>query len=254
MIMNALSDRLKYLVDLKLEQDLSTEEEQELSALLDTEPGARQYLLEMQQLHDRLIKAAPSLSPPELGPLVMSEISRVQQSKRSSDSAPVRLSMKTLNRQWLRYAAVLAAGLLLGSAMSWLLLSEARLSDTRRAAGSMVVQSGQSSRLSGEGYQVQISPVSTRDLSVIILSVTSEEEIEVILQYDSRIFRLDKARYLRHSGPVRAQSSAGGLHLFLQGEAVFQLDVIKSPGLQAPVSFELISRGIRLEQGEMLIQ
>ncbi len=251
--MKARIKELETLVNQKLDGTLTSDGQQALDEILFSSEEARQYLREMEKLDDLLRAAAIERVQPDLSSNVMERIDQEHHSGFLRGNKSLIRRVRQKSRQLMRYAALLAIGLLLGSGLTLALLPGGLSLDRDDLAGAMSARSGHKMAIAQNDWQIQINPVVVQEMTLLVLSVSAEQPIEINISYDPQAYRLVRARYL--SGIDRGASMlTGGVRFEVNGEAVYQLVLNKHSGLTAPLALEVTKNGQVEHYREILIQ
>ncbi len=247
-----MAKRLEYLVAQKLDGTLAGEERKELDQLLAASEDHRKYLRQMEQLEEGLKQAAQKRVQQDFSPKVMERI-RVKKSPGTRRSNIVTGHFRAGSRQLLRYAAILLIGLVVGSALTLVVLPGRIMPDPTDVAATMSARSGQKLSFSQDSWQMHIHPMVVDQMVIVVVSASSIHPMDIRLAFDTQAYRFIRARYLSgmDAGSVM---QAGAVHFGVEGEAVYQLVLQQIPGMTAPFLLEVVQDGRIVYQSDIIVQ
>lgn len=247
-----MAKRLEYLVAQKLEGTLTAEDREELNRLLAVSSDARRYLQQMEDLEAALMRSAEIRTQPDLSKGVMERI-RAKRSPGTRRSNIVTGHFRAGSRQLLRYAAILLIGLVVGSALTLVVLPGRIMPDPTDVAATMSARSGQKLSFSQDSWQMHIHPMVVDQMVIVVVSASSVQPMDIRLAFDTQAYRFIRARYLSgmDAGSVM---QAGAVHFGVEGEAVYQLVLQQIPGMTAPFLLEVVQDGRIVYQSDIIVQ
>ncbi|MDR4987506.1 MAG: hypothetical protein RG741_01550 [Bacteroidales bacterium] len=240
--MSKISSELEVLVNRKLDGTISREELDALHRILSESEDVRRYLRDMEELDASLRNFVRAPAVPDMSPSVMERIRQDRERVFGSDSKSLPLMIRFQGRALLRYAAMLAIGILLGSVVTLMVQPGRLLTDSREMAGTMAARSGQKMAFAQDDWQVQVNPMVVDNMVILVLTAAADDPIEVTLSFDTEAYRLLRARYL--SGremheTVRADRISFGV----QGKTHYQIVLNKNTGFTGPFVLEVLQEG-----------
>lgn len=250
--MAAIAKRLESLVARKLDGTLTAEEREELDQLLATSEEHRKYLQQMEQLEKGLKQRAQKRVQADLSLKVMERI-QAKKSPGARRSNIVAGNFRAGSRQLMRYAAILLIGLVVGSALTLVLLPGRIMPDPTDVAATMSARSGQKLSFSQNSWQMHIHPMVVDQMVIVVVSASSADPMDIRLAFDTQAYRFIRSRYLSgmDAGSVM---QAGAVHFGVEGEAVYQLVLQQIPGMTAPFLLEVVQDGRIVYRSDINIQ
>ncbi len=247
-----MAKRLEYLVDQKLDGTLTGKGRKELDQLLAASEDHRKYLQHMEQLEEGLKQTAQRRVQPDFSPKVMERL-QAKKSPGTGRSNIITGHFMAASRPLLRYAAILLIGLVVGSALTLVLLPGRIIPDPMDVAATMSARSGQKLSFNQDGWQMHIHPMVVDQMVIVVVSASSEHPMDIRLAFDTQAYRFIRARYLsgRDAGSVM---QAGAVHFGVEGEAVYQLVLQQIPGMTAPFLLEVVQDGRIVYQSDIIVQ
>jgi len=247
-----MAKRLEYLVARKLDGTLTGDERKEFDQLLAASEDHRKYLQQMEQLEEGLKQRAQKRVQPDFSPKVMERI-RAKKGPGTGRSNIVRGHFMEASRPLLRYAAILLIGLVVGSALTLVLLPGRIIPDPTDVAATMSARSGQKLSFSQNSWQMHIHPMVVDQMVIVVVSASSVHPMDIRLAFDTQAYRFIRSRYLSgmDAGSVM---QAGAVHFGVEGEAVYQLVLQQIPGMTAPFLLEVAQDGRIVYQSDINIQ
>jgi hypothetical protein len=244
--MNTINDKIKKLVDRKIGGTLRKEDQRELDKILSSSGAARTYLERMESLHRSLEAAGKEKETVDISREVMERVRRLHAGKPPGGTFRITPRIHAFNRQSMRYAAVLLAGLLLGSAATYTIYSGGRDIGRDRARATMSGSQGLAMDASGDTWQVFTQPLAMDGLSLLVVSLKTREEATVRIRFDHNALRLESTRFLRGGDAATSRAAAGQLVVESAGDVVFQM-------VCRPLSERKTSLSLSLEQGGQFV-
>lgn len=251
--MKAITQKLKRLVDKKLEGALQESEHEELQQLLSQSEEARAYALQMETLHRSLQQAGSEKVFVDISRDVMDRVKAGMPKK--EQAKVIRLSSRLMkhNKQIMKYAAILVVGLMLGSAATFILLHGS--SETKQVNMSATISGRSLQPVSHieDSWQVQIQPVASTDRVVLMVNLRSALPVMLTLRYDQQVFRLESTRFLNHDNTPEASLLSGVFQIESDGDQGFHLLFHRHPGMSSPMVLEVVENGVNVYQKEIVI-
>lgn len=187
-----ITNELKHLVNLKLENSLSVSEQQRLDVLLSASEDARLYLRQMEEMDASLRNIAGPVSHTDISGIVMHRIRAKQEVPKQvrSLSLTERLSMQS--RPLLHYAAILVIGVMIGSALTMVFSTGMLPGDRHAASGTMGAGGGRGMTMSEDDWQLQMQAMVMDQTITMVMNAFASEDVQVGISYDPAVYRLIK--------------------------------------------------------------
>ena len=242
------SNRLEELVNKKLDGQLSEQENFELEKLVLDSKEAKAHLEKMQLLHAALARAAGESKSADVSQEVMK---RITNKAFPQNSAKVR-SLFRMNIT--RYAAILVIGLLLGSMLTYLWLSDPARIDSIDARASIASQGSKSYFYSGAGWMISLNHYMVENEIVIYFVSRSENDMNVQMQFNPQVFRIENAVCVGCGFTPQIDAFRGMINFYVNGEVVYKAHLKNPGGIQMPVPFEIKRDDEILYNGEIFLR
>jgi hypothetical protein len=243
-----ISKRLEELVNKMLDGQLTPKERLELEELVSASADAETYFKQMQQLHASLSEVELESKNIEVSQEVMKRVGG-----NTGFTGPT-IMRTLLNRNTMRYAAILVIGLLLGSMLTYVLLSDTNRINRIDASATLSGQGNKSYFYSGEGWMINFNPyVLDNEISFIIIS-RSEDSIDVHLSFNPQAYKIENANCVGCGFAQKVDTFRGLVDFSVSGEVVYRVLLKNITGGQIPVLFEIKRKGDLLYNGEIFIR
>ena len=251
--MKAITKKLKRLVDKKLEETLLEGEHEELLQLLSQSHEARVYAAQMETMHQSLQEAGKEKVMVDMSEAIMDSVKSATPTRKEAKVIRLSMHMLAYNKQILKYAAILVAGLLLGSAATFMLLHGTAGNGHDNMSATISGRSLQPVSYKEDALQLQIQPVVSTDKVVLMVNLRSASPVVLTLRYDQQVFRLESTRFLSYDYAPEASSLSGQFQLQSDGDQVFHLLFNRHPGMPSPLVMEVVQNGTPIYQKEIFI-
>jgi hypothetical protein len=251
--MKAITPTLKQLVDKQLDGTLQAGEQEKLQQMLSESEEVRLYATQMEILHRSLQQAGEEKVCIDISGEVMDRVRTGSPNKKQAKI--IRLSSRIIsnNRQLMKYAAILLAGLLLGSAATLILLKETADTNPDHMSATISGRSLPPLIYKEDAWGMQIQPVVSADRVVLMINLQSSSPASMTLHYDQQVYRLESTRYLSYDTIPEASSHAGLFQIASEGNQVFHLLFKRHPDMPSPMVIDVMQNGTIIYQREILM-
>jgi hypothetical protein len=243
-----VSKRLEELANKMLDGQLSQKESLELEELVSASAEARTYLEQMQQLHSSLTEAALESKNIEVSQEVMKRVGG-----NTGFTGPT-IIRTLLNRNTMRYAAILVIGLLLGSMLTYVMLSDLNRINRVDARATLTNQGNKSYFYSGAGWMINFNHYALDNQIGLIVISRAEDSIDVHLSFNPQAYKIENASCVGCSFATKTDTFRGLIDFTVSGEVVYKVLLNNITGIQVPVLFEIKRKGELLYNGEIFIR
>lgn len=251
--MKAITPILKQLVDKKLEGTLHASEQEKLQHMLAASAEARLYATQMETMHRSLQQAGEEKVSIDISREVMDRVRTASPNKKQATIIRLSSHIMANNRQLMKYAAILLAGLLLGSATTLMLLNGTADTNPDHMSATISGRSLQPLIYKEDAWGVQIQPVVSTDRVVLMVNLQSSSPVSMTLRYDQQVYRLESSRYLSYDSTPEASSHAGLFQIGAEGNQVFHLLFKRHPDMPSPMVMEVMQNGAIIYQREIIM-
>jgi len=238
-----VTGRLQVLVDQKLEGNLSAEESRELEHLLALSDEAKAYALQMEELHSSLQSAGLEKQETDLTGEVMARVKKMRAPVIIKTSIPLSLQLRAYKKELLKYAALLVIGVLLGSALTFLMFPGISPVSKKDIGATMSARSGQALVFNGMSWQIRIQPVTVSDAVVLVVFVKTTEAVQMNLQFGEQDFKLESSRFLSYDILPETAIQPGMVSYRVKDDMVAQLVLIRSKDVEKPIVLQVLQEG-----------
>lgn len=218
-----ISCRLEALVNRKLEGTLSNEDQKELEQLLSASEAARDYARQMEEMDQWLILAGRVKKEISIEREVLQKIKAKPIPNVFEKTAPLSLRLRSYNQELIKYAAIFIIGLLLGSALTFLLLPEISPLSKREIGATVSARSGQTLTISKDSWKIQIQPVIVSDIVVLVLNSKTTNSLQINVYFDNQTYHLENTQLLNNEFFPELASQPGEVSFIFNGSLTAQL-------------------------------
>ncbi len=238
----------------KLEGSIVAEENLQLERLLSESEEARLYYRQMKEIHQSLLETAEEKADIDVTEQVMAKVQQLHAQKQTARTFHLASYFSASNKQMMRYAAMLAIGLILGSAFTFILYNWQ--SDLQREDVSATISTRSSQAVDGAGatWQLFTQPVVTGDMAMLVVSLNTDIFTSVNITHDPRIFSLESTRFLNYTTRPSTSVQSGSLVIESDSDAVLQAIYKRHPGMRSPLLLEVVQDGQVVHQREILFE
>jgi|GEM_PF-5448196 len=235
--------RLEFLVEQNLEGNLTSGEEKELESLLSSSEEARIYAMQMQALHESLLKEGAARPSIDLTAEVMEKIKKAGIKPENSQIVPLYGHLRLIHKEVFKYAAIFIAGLILGSALTFLIFPEVSPLRNQDLSAAISARAGQEVNFRGDDWQIQIQPVSVSDMIDLVMQVQTTAPLDINLYFEEKIYSLESVRFLRYDVLPKSESQGGLVSLQVSGDLVAQFLFVRQRGIKQSFTLEVLQEG-----------
>jgi hypothetical protein len=218
-----ISGRLQALIDKKLEGILSPEDKKELGQMLSASEEAKSYAKQMEELHESLLLAGQAKKEISIEQEVLKIIRKKPSLSLIEMTTPFNIRMRSFNKELVKYAAIFIIGLLLGSAMTFLLLPEISPLSKREIGATVSARSGQALTISKDSWQIQIQPVMVSDIVVLVLNSRTTDSMQMNLYFNQQTYHLESTQLLSYEFLPEVASQPGEVGFIFNGSLSVQV-------------------------------
>ncbi|NCC73172.1 MAG: hypothetical protein EOM06_07210 [Sphingobacteriia bacterium] len=245
--------RLEELVNKKLDNLLTAAEQAELQKLLASSDEARQYAQKMETIHTQLLSAATEQNTIDVREKIMNRIITSKQTITMKQEKNA-LWWRTINRQSMKYAAILLIGIMLGASLTYLFTLGRLNTDVNLAKGLMSSHQGNSSYFSGEDWQINANYMIIDKEVDLFVSVRTNNEIQINMQLDPQVFKIINSQCQGCNQAPNANVYSGNVSFSSMGETVYKTQLSYHPGIVSPVRISVSQNGTILYEGDFIIR
>lgn len=246
--MAKISKRLEELVNKMLDGQLSEKEILELDELVSAGEEAKTYLERMQKLHSSLGEVAGEKRNIDISSEVMMSVDRIP------PLAGTVKVLKSYNMHLVRYAAFLIMGLLIGSVLTFVVLSDITEIDRGHARATFSGKEGKSFFYSGADWMLHFNPYITDNNINLFMICRSEDSIQIRLKINPQAYKIETASCIGCSSTPRTDVFNGLVDMEVSGEIVYKVLLKDMSAMMTPLVFELRRSGELLHHGEIIIR
>jgi hypothetical protein len=210
--------RIKRLVQAKMDGRITSDQEMELNQLL-KKSGLKQGDF------DRLVAIEKELNHLKLKDEQVDVSTRVMQAILKKQHLKEQASLSENGLAWffgfsaVRLATIMLVGILLGSAITWMLMGDASNLDTDMLRGSMM-----NSELQGVSYMqqntvVKVIPYALDNLYYLNFFIESQEEIQIEVHFNDQDFVPRKSDFIELQGAHTINTGNGSVSFAAKGRA-----------------------------------
>lgn len=252
--MKTINKRLEQLVNDKLEGSIIPEENLELEHLLRESEEARLYFIQMKEIHQSLLEAAEEKADVDVTEQVMTRVWQLHAQKQAARTFHLASYFSAYSKQMMRYAAMLAIGLILGSAFTFIAYNWQ--TDVQREDVSATISTRSSQAVDGVGstWQLFTQPVVTGDMAMLVVSLNTDVFTSVNITHDPSVISLENTRLLNYTARPMTSSQPGSLLVESGSDVVLQAIYKRHPGIRSPLQLEVVQDGQVVHQREILFE
>ncbi len=229
------------LVNAKIDGTLTADQENQLGSILAESAAAREYLEKLMQVHQMTLEdASDKQQSPGLTDGVMKSI-RENKPSPAKKTVVKKFDFRQMNQNFLRYAAILIFGLMIGSGITWLIREGSESVHTGHALGTMHARQLQPLRFEATDTQITIEPVIAGQMLLILITADSESTINLFFHMNPGNYRIVHTRFISYDQRPMAESSSGRVLFGIKGRTVLQLvaEYAGNPPPSIPVELEI---------------
>ncbi|MDZ4204801.1 MAG: hypothetical protein U1C46_08300 [Bacteroidales bacterium] len=245
--------KLEKLVNKKLENSLTTAEQQDYEELLAGAGEARIYAEQMEILHASMQESDFKRQQIDLSKQIMDRIENA--TRPGTSPKPFLLShFPSIKQQFVKYAALFIFGILLGSAITFVLISDEFRPTERFAKGTFSAQAGGSLFYKGDDWQILASSVIIDKEVYLYVSIGSENELQVNMRFDPQVYTIENLKCHGCSLTPEANINNGQVRFIARDEIVLKVLLKYLPGMGVPIDIMIGRNGVELYQGKIIIR
>lgn len=230
--------KFRWLVKAKLDGRITPKQEKKLNKMLADDPGARIYYDRMMELEGQLGDTDQSEENIDVAGEVMQKI---RHKNMASQYRPLpRISMRALFNPFpVRFAMVLIAGVLLGSAFTWFFLSNRYQTGTASLGGSMMHVPAGGMSFVNAGMDIKLAPYVAGDMCFLNFITSSADELAIHIKFDDQLYTPVKTDYIIPGGSKSLDLSPDMIRFTVSGKTSFQAIFKSAAGYATPFTVEV---------------
>lgn len=238
----------------KLDGSIIPEENLHLERLLSESEEARLYYQQMKDVHQSLLEAAEETSDIDVTGQVMARVRQLHAEKQAPRTFHLASYFSAYNKQMMRYAAMLAIGLILGSAFTFIVYNWQADLQREDVSATISTRPGQAVDGAGTTWQLFTQPVATGDMAMLVVSLNTDVFTSVNITHDPRVFNLESTRLLNYTTRPSTSVQPGSLVIESGSDVVLQAIYKRHPGMRSPLLLEVVQDGQVIHQREILFE
>lgn len=159
-----------------------------------------------------------------------------------------------MKNEFLKYAALFLAGLLIGSALTYVLMNNNLSTSEDNLSGTFSSRAGGALSYSGDNWQINATAVlNSADINLIV-SVRSAYEVEVKMRIDPQFYKITNSTCQGCALTPQANVYTGDVSFIAANEVVYKSMLNYKPGLYSPVEIVVVRDGEVVYQGTLNIK
>jgi len=159
-----------------------------------------------------------------------------------------------MKNEILKYVALFLVGLLIGTALTYVLMSGNLSPSGENMSGTFSSRAGGTLNYSGDNWQINATAVLNVAEVNLIVSVRSAYEVEVNMRIDPQVYRITNSTCQGCGISPQANVNTGDVSFVAANEVVYKSVLSYKPGLSSPVEIAVVRDGEVVYQGTLIIK
>ncbi len=227
--------KLRRLVQAKIDGRITSIQEMELNHLLSLSGVRRDDF-------DRLMSVERELNHSKVEEEHIDVSTRVMQAVLNKAKIKEKSPFSLNTQAWIfgvpamRFAAVMLVGILLGSALTWVLMDDRSGMNKDQLRGSMMNNEMQGISFMKQNTVIKVIPYALDNMYYLNFIIESQEEIQINIGYDDLDFVPRKSDFIELQGARTINTGNGSISFAARGRATALLILEKVSDVRAPIT------------------
>jgi hypothetical protein len=230
---------LNKLKEAKITGSITPEQELKLNKILESSSSDRIDLIRLQEIENQLIAAKSNDEPIYIKDRVMSKIAS-KNNLTSSTLSNASFFDTLFNPFPVRFAIILICGIMIGSAFTWMFVTDKNTTNNEMLTGSISAFSTTGISYSTEEVTIKMIPYQIGNLHYMNFITDTRNEINILFSFNESELTLKKAEYIASEGNKSTGFDIGSITFSATGKTTFQIILEKNQDQQ--VSFTITAK------------
>ncbi|MBU2554867.1 MAG: hypothetical protein KKF98_10450 [Bacteroidetes bacterium] len=210
-------NQINRLIKAKLMGTLTAEQEQELNKILEGSKEDQVRFMQLLEIEKQLKESKTADEPINVSPEVMQKIIKRNPMGLKTKAIPA------IGPVFFRLAAVLVVGLLLGSAITWMVTSESLTPTTESLAGTLAAPPEEGISYLNQNNLIQMIPYQIGNIYYLNFVLDTRSEIKMEVSFQESNLKMIKANYIASDGSESVNLYSGSINFSATGKTSFQI-------------------------------
>ena len=230
---------LNKLKEAKITGTITPEQELKLNKILENSASDRIDLIRLQEIENQLLAVKSNDEPINVKDRVMLKIAS-KNNLASSTMSDASFFDTLFNPFPVRFAIILICGIMIGSAFTWMFITDRNTTNNEMLTGSISAFSTTGISYSTGNVSIKMIPYQIGNLHYMNFITDTRNEINIDFSFNESELTLKKAEYIASEGNQSTGFDTGSISFSATGKTTFQIILEKNQDQQ--VSFTITAK------------
>jgi len=237
--MKKISKQIHNLIQARIDGSITPEQDARLNEILEGSESASTAYFHLLGLEEQLAAGQANDSEIDVSDKVMQKI-------RAKQKSPVSFIDRWFSFDSLfnaipvaRFAMIMVTGILLGSAVTWMIVGQKEVTTQSQLSGSLSASNSQGMTYNMQNTMVKVIPYTIGDLNYLNFQTDTQNELQVQVTYDEADFILRKSEYIVADGRKADDFNTGTINFKASGRTSYQIILEKVKNQKSSVEVQI---------------